>query len=127
MSTLCCFSTRFTKSFCPFYRRYILYLFLNLVFASPTFLSVGSEEVVILKNVYTDCIPIQTNTILYSFSISPELPPGMNIDSHRSCIGGIYTGSNYGKHDFVLEGRNNWGFIRATITLYFSSFCIFID
>ena len=96
-------------------------MFFILVFSSPTFLSIGSEEVVILKNVYTDCIPIHSNTILRSFSISPDLPPGLNIDSHRSCIGGIFSGNNYGKHDFLLEGWNSYGFTKATITLYFSS------
>lgn len=96
------------------------YSSLTVVFSSPSMIVVNMEESFITKDVFYDCIPIHGNTIFTSFSISPDLPQDLNIDTERSCIGGVYTGNFYGSQRYFIEGWNYMGKTNAWFTLYFS-------
>lgn len=97
-----------------------VFIISHVVYANPHSLFIATEDSVILKNVFIDCIPIRGNTLFSSYSIVPELPQDLYIDERRGCIGGVYTGFIYGRQDYVIEGRSEYGTIRRPVTLFYT-------
>lgn len=97
-------------------------IFLNspIGYAPPTELSLTMDEVIIVKDVYIDCIRIGGNTVFDSFVITPDLPQDLAFDVHRNCIGGVYKANNIGKLEYALTGSNPFGSITKTIRLYYT-------
>ena len=81
---------------------------------------IDDEDSFVVKNLFYDCIPIHSDTILTEYSIMPELPEGLSIDNTRSCIGGTYSGSFYGLQRYYVQGSNIQGSTRSIITLHFT-------
>lgn len=92
----------------------------GVAFAPPSDIWIDDENSFIVKNLFYDCIPIHSNTILTEYTIMPELPQGLSIDKVRSCIGGTYSGSFYGIQRYYIHGSNSEGLTRSSITLHYT-------
>ena len=98
-----------------------------LVYSSPENIWINDAERYIVKGIFYDCIPIHSNTVITEFSITPELPQALFIDTTRHCIGGLYSDSLYGIQSYRIYGRNKRDITSSIISLIFTRifYCYF--
>ena len=90
------------------------------MYTSPENIWINNAESYIVKGIFYDCIPIHSNTIITEFSITPELPQALFIDTERHCIGGLYSDSLYGVQSYRIYGRNKRDVTSSIISLIFT-------
>lgn len=91
-----------------------------VVYSTPTYCSYGFDSMTLYTDVDMEPIPIQCNTAIETFSIQPELPEGMSMDTTTGTITGHLTHYDNENIVYTVTATNTRANAAGSVTTTFT-------